>query len=170
MQIKKWLMKQQWRLTQIRGIWGLFYGILLLAIAFVEFIPIINTMGAIAPFILAGLLLIAFLILGYIYDRVLIMWASSQEVSMERNPYQYVPQPRDRVFWFPFYSVLLEISEEMANKYNIETSLIDEVREYYAEFEKLTAERKEDIDTASELRDSFMKKHSFNELLEETSK
>ena len=89
---------------------------------------------------------------------------------MERNPYQYVPQPRDRVFWFPFYSVLLEISEEMANKYNIETSLIDEVREYYAEFEKLTAERKEDIDTASELRDSFMKKHSFNELLEETSK
>ena len=85
---------------------------------------------------------------------------------MERNPFQYVPQPRDRVFWFPFYSVLLEISEELAKKHNIETSLIEEVREYYSELEKYTAERKEDIDAASDLRDRFMKKHSFEEIIE----
>ncbi|MFW9801881.1 MAG: hypothetical protein ACFFFC_04485 [Candidatus Thorarchaeota archaeon] len=164
MGVKKWLMKQQWRLTQIRGIWSLFYGTFMLSIAFYGFVPILSEMGPIAPFIFSATLFLIFLVGGYIYDRVLIMWAPSQEVWMERNPYQYVPQPRDRIFWFPFYSILLDVSEEMAISYGLDTSVIDEVREYYAELEQYTAERKEDIDAASKLRESFRAKHSFKDI------
>jgi len=167
MGVKKWLMKQQWRLTQIRGIWSLFYGTFMLAIAFYGFVPILKEMGPIAPFIFSGILFLLFIIGGYIYDKVLIMWAPSQEVWMERNPYQYVPQPRDRIFWFPFFSVLLDVSEKMASKHNVDTSIIDEVREYYSELEKYTAERKEDIDAATKLRENFHSTHSFKDLLHE---
>lgn len=166
MGVKKWLMKQQWRLTQIRGIWSLFYGTFMLAIAFYGYVPLLNEMGPIAPFVFSAILFIMFIIGGYIYDKVLIMWAPSQEVWMERNPYQYVPQPRDRIFWFPFYSVLLDVSEKMANSQGLDTSLIDEVREYYSELEKYTAERKEDIDAANRLRESFQAKHSFRDIID----
>jgi hypothetical protein len=166
MGVKKWLMKQQWRLTQIRGIWSLFYGTFMLAIAFFAFVPVISEMGAIAPFVLSGIIFVIFLISGYIYDRVLIMWAPSQEVWMERNPYQYVPQPRDHIFWFPLYSVLLDISEEMAKEHDLDASTIDEVREYYAKLETFAAERKQDIDAADELRARFQSKHSFKDILE----
>lgn len=167
MGVKKWLMKQQWRLTQIRGIWSLFYGTFMLAIAFYGFVPILNEMGAIGPFLFSAIIFVIFIIGGYIYDKVLIMWAPSQEVWMERNPYQYVPQPRDRIFWFPFYSVLLDISEQMASSYGIDTSVIDEVKDYYAELEKYTAERKEDIDAANELRMRFQDKYSFKDILDD---
>ncbi|MBS3795921.1 MAG: hypothetical protein KGY80_13540, partial [Candidatus Thorarchaeota archaeon] len=81
MEIRKWLMKQQWRVVQIRGIWGLFYGILLLAISFYDYIPFFVEMGTYGPFAFAGIIVFVFLVLGYIYDRVLVMWAPSQEVS-----------------------------------------------------------------------------------------
>jgi hypothetical protein len=167
MGVKKWLMKQQWRIVQIRGIWGLFYGILLLAVAYYEYIPFFVDMGAYGPFVFAGFILLTFLILGYIYDRVLVMWAPSQEVTIERNPYQYVPSPKDHIFWFPLYSSLLDAAEQLATLANVDTSAIDETRQYYFKLQKLRAEIKEDIDKGIELREEFIKSHTFSSILEE---
>ncbi|MHA3962786.1 MAG: hypothetical protein AM325_004525 [Candidatus Thorarchaeota archaeon SMTZ1-45] len=161
MRIRKWLMKQQWRIVQIRGIWSLFYGILLLAIAYFEFIPFFAAMGTFGPFVFAGILLFLFLILGYIYDRVLVMWAPSQEVTMERNPYQYVPSPKEHIFWFPLYSVLLDSVEKVAQKFDVDTDAIDAAREYYSELEKMSPAIKEDLDRALDLRLEFMSKNPF---------
>jgi len=167
MRIKKWIMKQQWRIVQIRGIWSLFYGILLLAIAYYEFVPIISDMGLMAPFVFAGIVLFGFLILGYIYDRVLVMWAPSQEVTIERNPFQYVPSPKDKVFWFPIYSALLDVSEQLAQHYNIDAAAVKETRDYYSELQKLRPERNEDIDRGIELREEFIRSHDFSSILDE---
>lgn len=163
---KKWLMKQQWRVVQIRGIWGLFYGILLLAIAYYEYIPFFVDMGAVGPFVFAGTILFTFLIFGYIYDRVLVMWAPSQEVTIERNPYQYIPSPKDHIFWFPIYSALLDVSEKLADDYNIDKTAILETREYFSNLEKLRPERSEDIDKGIELRKEFIEKHPFDKILD----
>ncbi|MFW9767185.1 MAG: hypothetical protein ACFFF9_13660 [Candidatus Thorarchaeota archaeon] len=165
MGVKKWLMKQQWRVIQIRGIWGLFYGILLLAIAYYEYIPFFVEMGSIGPFVFAGVILFTFLILGYIYDRVLVMWAPSQEVTIERNPYQYIPSPKDHIFWFPIYSALLDISEKLAEEYNIDKTAIQDTREYFSELEKLRPERREDIDKGIKLREEYVDEHRFVDLL-----
>jgi hypothetical protein len=181
MGVRKWLMKQYWRLVQARSIWNLFYGILLLAITYYIFFPFFANMELgpfiigeitlgpflVGPFALAGILLFSFIIIGYIYDRVLVMWSPQQEVVRERDPYQYVAQPRDRIFWFPIYSVLLSSSEKLLSELNLDTSKIEEVREYFAELDTYHAERPEDIEAAKALRDRFVKDHPFSDILNE---
>lgn len=154
-------MKQQWRIVQIRGIWGLFYGILLLAYAYFGYVPFFADMGALGPFAFAGTLLVGFLFMGYMYDRVFVMWAPSQEVKMERNPYQYVPSPKDHIFWLPLYSVMLDSIEKLAGKYDVDSSAIRDARAYYSRFQKLRPERKEDLAAAEDLRNEFIAGHSF---------
>ena len=166
MGIRKWTMKQYWRLIQVRGIWNLFYGVLLLAIAYYAYIPYFYDMGAIGPFVFAGILLFGFLIIGYLYDRVFVMWGPQQEVVVERNPFQYIPHPRDRIFWFPVYSTLLQASERIAEKMELDSSTIQEVREYFSQLEKLRPERPNDIDIAIKLRDEFIRKNKFRDLIE----
>ncbi len=167
MRMKKWLMKQQWRVVQIRGIWSLFYGILLLAIAYYEYIPYFANMGTSGPFVFAAIILASFLVLGYLYDRVLVMWAPSQEVNQERNPYQFVPSPKDHIFWFPIYSALLDSTEQLADKFNVDKRAIEEAREYYGKLQKFRPERREDIDKAIELREAFVKEHPFSSIKDE---
>lgn len=167
MGVKKWIMKQQWRVVQIRGIWSLFYGVLLLAITYYEYVPFISTIEPYGPFIFSGVILFTFLILGYIYDRVLVMWAPSQEVSLERNPYQYVPSPKDHVYWFPIYSALLDASEELAKHFDLDVSTVKETRDYYSKIEKLRPEINEDMDTGIKLRDDYMKYHDFSSILDD---
>ena len=167
MGVKKWIMKQQWRVVQIRGIWSLFYGVLLLAITYYEYVPFISTIETYGPFIFSGVILFVFLILGYIYDRVLVMWAPSQEVNLERNPYQYVPSPKDHVYWFPIYSALLDASEELAKHFNLDQSTVKETREYYDKIEKLRPERNEDMDIGIELRDEYIKNHEFSRIVDD---
>ncbi|MFW9793959.1 MAG: hypothetical protein ACFFEE_06650 [Candidatus Thorarchaeota archaeon] len=167
MGVKKWLMKQQWRVVQIRGIWGLFYGILLLAVAYYEYIPFFVEMGSIGPFVFAGIILFVFLILGYIYDRVLVMWAPSQEVTIERNPYQYIPSPKDHIFWFPIYSAILDVSEKLADEYSVDKTAIQETREYFSKLERLRPERRDNIDEGIKLRKEFIEKHPFDGLLKD---
>ncbi|MFW9975733.1 MAG: hypothetical protein ACFFDQ_10730 [Candidatus Thorarchaeota archaeon] len=168
MGFKKWLMKQQWRIIQVRGIWGLFYGILLLAAAYYGYLPYIKDMGELGPFVFAGILVVSFAILGYLYDRVFVLWAPSHEVTQERNPYQYVGRPIDHIFWLPLYSVILKSCEELAAYYDLDDSIIQETKEYYSRYEQLRPEIKEDIETAIKLREEFIQKHSFADILEET--
>ncbi len=161
MRIRKWFMKQQWRIVQIRGIWGLFYGIFLLAYAYFEYIPIFAGLGMWGPVVFSGVLLVVFLILGYLYDRVFVLWAPSQEVVIERNPYQYVPSPKEHIFWFPLYSSLLDSIEKLAMEYGIDTSDIQETKEYYAEIQKLRPDIPDDLERAVELRNDFVSKHRY---------
>ena len=159
-------MKQQWRVLQIRGIWGVFYGTLILAGLYVEYVPFFNNMGVTGPFLFAITILLAFLIIGYVYDRVLVMWAPSQEVTQERNPYMYVPSPKDHIFWFPLYSTMLDITEELAIKVGADTSVIEEAKSYYSKLQSLRAERNEDIDEGIRLRQEFISKHPFSDVFD----
>ena len=164
MGVRKWIMKQYWRLVQVRGIWNLFYGVLLLAIAYYAYIPYFYDMGALGPFVLAGILLTGFLTAGYLYDRVFVMWGPQQEVTVERDPFQFVPHPRDRVFWFPVYSTLLNASESIENELGLDVSKISETREYFANLEELRVEISTDIDAAIELRNAFIRKHPYRDI------
>jgi hypothetical protein len=161
LRIRKWVMKQEWRITQIRGIWSLFYGILLLAGTYYAYFGFFADMNIFGPFAFAGFILFVFLILGYIYDRIFVLWAPKQEVNIERNPYQYVPSPKDHIFWFPVFSSLLDVVEDLAKNYEVDTTEIKETREYYAQLRKLRPERTEDLDTGAELREKFLQSHSF---------
>ncbi len=161
MRIRKWLMKQQWRILQIRGIWGLFYGVMVLAGLYVGYVPFFFNMGALGPLAFAGLILFVFLIMGYIYDRVLVMWAASQEVTQERNPYMYVPSPKDHIFWFPIYSTMLDALEQLSLQHGLDTKEIEETKEYYSQIQRMRPERRQDIEEAIELRKDYFRNHPF---------
>ena len=167
MGLRKWIMKQYWRLVQVRGIWNLFYGILLLAIAYYVYIPFFYDMGAIGPFVLAGILLFSFLIIGYLYDRVFVMWGPQQEVSIERNPYSFVPQPLDHIFWFPVFAGLLDVSAKVAEEFELDPTSVEDAREYFDRLQKYTPLNPGDIDAAIEHRKSFVQTHPFRTITEE---
>ena len=161
MRMRKWIMKQQWRITQIRSIWGLLSGIMVLAGLYVVYFPFLADMGFTGPLLLAIVITISFLIIGYIYDRVLVMWAPSQEVAVERNPFQYVPSPKDHIFWFPLYSAMLDALSELVDKLEIDKSDIIDVKEYYSKLQKLKPERRDDLDVAIDLCNKFLEAHPF---------
>jgi len=167
--LRKWIMKQYWRLVQVRGIWNLFYGVLLLAVAYYAYVPVFLDMGAIGPFVFAGILLTVFLVLGYLYDRVFVLWGPQQEVVIERNPFQYVPHPRDKIFWFPLYSVVLNTAEEILATIGRDVTPIRETREYFAELQTCTPHSREDLERAMRLRDEFIAKHRFTDFVNDDS-
>ncbi len=167
MRIKKWLMKQQWRIVQIRGIWGLFYSIALLAISYYVYIPFFSDLGVLGPAAFMMAAFVGFLILGYVYDRVLVMWAPSGEVTQERNPYQYVPSPKEHIFWFPLFSTLLESAEKLGGHFGVDTTIIEETKQYYSELQKLVPENKNHIERAISLRKEYVSEHSFADILKE---
>ncbi len=169
MRVRKWIMKQQWRIVQIRSIWSLFYGILLLAYAYYSYVGFFASMGPMGPFAFAITILVLFLVLGYIYDRVLIMWAPAMEVAAERNPYQYVPGPMEHVFWFPAYASMLDALEKIAKSTGVDISCIDDARTYFAELQRLRPERREDLARAIELNRAFLETHSFADLIDRDS-
>jgi len=164
--VRKWLMKQYWRTVQVRGIWNLFYGILLLSVAYYVYIPLFADMGVLGPLVFAGILLFSFLIIGYLYDRVFVMWGPQQEITLERNPFQYVPHPRDRIYWFPLYSVMLQASKDLLQKLECDTDVIESTQEYFSELEKLRAERKGDLDVAVELRKKYYANHQLDKIID----
>ena len=160
-------MKQYWRTVQVRGIWNLIYSILLLAIAYYIYIPYFADMGVLGPFTFAAVLFTIFLFIGYLYDRVFVMWGPQQEVTMERNPYQYVPHPRDTIYWFPLYSVLLQSSKELAEKLEFDTDVIESTQKYFSELAKLRPERKGDLDIAVDLRRKYYAEHPLDRIIDE---
>jgi hypothetical protein len=127
-------------------------------------VPYISEMAEWGPFVFAGILLVTFVVLGYIYDRVFVLWAPSHEVTQERNPFQYVARPIDKIFWLPTYSALLDSCKKLADHFDIDSTVIDETREYYAAYERFRPERREDIDEAIRLREEYFAKHSLAEI------
>ena len=95
------------------------------------------------------------------------MWGPQQEVTMERNPYQYVPHPRDTIYWFPLYSVLLQSSKELAEKLEFDTDVIESTQKYFSELAKLRPERKGDLDIAVDLRRKYYAEHPLDRIIDE---
>ncbi|MFX1484568.1 MAG: hypothetical protein ACFFCP_15425 [Promethearchaeota archaeon] len=74
---------------------------------------------------------------------------------------------RDIIFWFPVYSSILTATDQIADELNLDTSIIEETREYFFKLEKLRPERTEDIDTAIELREEFLRKYRFRDIIDD---
>ena len=143
---------------------------LLLAVAYYAYIPFFAELGALGPFVFAVFMLFAFLIAGYLYDRVFVMWGPQQEIVRERDPFQYVPQPRDHIFWFPVYSVILSTLETLAQEFDVDRTAITDTREYFAELQRMRPERREDIDAAIALRKKFIEEHPFSDITSDDNK
>ena len=123
--VKKGLMVQLWRIQQSQGLISLFFWALTLAgifyVNYVEWffikiglVPGVNEQRALGTIYLFLMIVLVFLLIGLLYDRVLKLWVEQTTVAVERNPYSKERlMPKEVVFWQRGY---LSIMKEIAKK------------------------------------------------------
>ncbi|MGY5875960.1 MAG: hypothetical protein RTU30_09455 [Candidatus Thorarchaeota archaeon] len=161
MGIKKWVMKQYWRIGQIRALVGLASGMLVvgklyLGILFPQVKEDAPLLGALA---LGTFLTLLFLGLGWAYDEKGKLWSERLQVTQERNPYQYVPDLRTRTFVYPFIYALISILDSFERKFGNQG--LKEINEYLRQYFHRRPGSRKDIESALPDSDLFMKEHPF---------
>jgi hypothetical protein len=93
------------------------------------------------------------------------MWGPQQEVTIERNPYSFVPQPQDNIFWLPVYSGILDACAKLAEEFEIDSSIVSDTRDYFDKLQKFKPLTPGDIDKAILHRQEYVKNHSFDSII-----
>jgi len=96
--LKALAMRWRFRLDHARAIFGMLTFALLLAVGYVDILPWFMDQGFWrGEFLLTFLVLTVFVIGGYLYDRGLKLWSEDITVRVERNPYTYMPGPKEHL-------------------------------------------------------------------------
>ena len=135
--LKYFSMKWRFRLDQARAIFGLVTFAALLAVGYIEYITFLENLGVWGVFIFTIIIFIIFVIGGYIYDRVLKLWSETQTVSVERNPYTWVPGPKEQILWLGWWAYLFKALNQIAEKLDVELEDEEVVRLHMSEYYKL---------------------------------
>lgn len=125
---KFFFMKWRFRLDQARAIFGLLTFAFLLAAGYVEYISFLDKLGFWGVIIFTILIFIVFIIGGYLYDRVFSLWSENQAVNIERNPYTYVPSPKEQWYTMAVYGYIFNSLNQIAKKLEIDLDNEDELR------------------------------------------
>lgn len=133
--LKYFSMKWRFRLDQARAIFTLATFAVLLSANYVDRIPWFQDQGFWrSDFLLSVVVFIVFVVVGYIYDRAFQLWTETQKVNVERNPYTYVPSPKEEwhsvVVWGYIFNALTQI----AKKLDVELENQDEVRLFFEHY------------------------------------
>ncbi len=153
--VKKGLMVQMWRIQQSQAMIGIFFWALTLAGVYYlsYFHPYFRDLGLVTDkqvflgtIMLALLILLAFLLMGLIYDRALRLWREQTDVIVERNPYSKERlMPKEVIFW---RRSQLSIMKELAKK---DTSIQKDIDFMEKWIEKSVARYKELREGAEDL-------------------
>jgi hypothetical protein len=158
--MKKWIMKQYWRVGQIRTLTGLATGMLVIGKLYLPYVPLLDQMGLIGAVLLGMTLFSFFLCLGWIYDAKLKMWSQKNQVAVERSAYYYVPYISSKAYDYPLFFVLLTALNSAMKKIGTSTKSLDSIVEYLREYYTLEP-TKADINKALEMGKQFIGDHPF---------
>ncbi|NHJ46177.1 MAG: hypothetical protein FK733_00180 [Asgard group archaeon] len=132
---KYFVMKWRFRLDQARAIFGLVTFAILLANSYGDDLPWFKDDWR-REILLAVIVFFIFALGGYLYDRSFRLWTETQKVSVERNPYTYVPNPKERwqsrAFWSYNLTVLSQIAEKLDIKIENEEFMRLFISHYYS--------------------------------------
>lgn len=160
MPLKKWVMKQYWRVSTIRTLLSLGMWMLILGRSYYGSVPIVSDMGFLGALILGAILFSFFLGLGWAYDTQAKMWSPKMQASIERNPYRYVPAYSSLSMEKPFVYALLYAFLRVFRKAGLDGKYIVDAIGYFDEY-FARAPIKDDIMTSEGLARNFMDKHPF---------
>jgi hypothetical protein len=119
--IKYFTMKWRFRLDQARAIFGLLTFAALLAVGYVNSLPWFRDQGFWrGEGLLTFIIFVVFVIGGYLYDRVFQLWSETQTVAIQRNPYSYIPGPKEEILWLGWWAYLFSAINQIAQKLDIE--------------------------------------------------
>jgi len=133
--LKYFTMKWRFRLDQARAIFGLATFAVLLAASYVDRIPWFEDQTFWrGDLLLSFLIFVVFIIGGYVYDRAFQLWTETSKVTVERNPYTYVPTPKEEWLSVLFWGYILQALNQIAKKLDIELENQDELRLFFEHY------------------------------------
>ena len=161
----KWILKQYWRVGAIRAIFGVVLGMFVLGRYYYPFVPFLNNLdpGILGAILLAGILLLVFLTVGFFYDAKLQLWNEAHRVSVDRNPFTYVPYYRFKMMEYPFFFSLVTTLRNIALKVGASTQNLDDLSEYLEFYFSLKPEIREHLFGTPPIAQEYMSKHPFTE-------
>ncbi|MBK5114339.1 MAG: hypothetical protein JJE41_11990 [Candidatus Heimdallarchaeota archaeon] len=132
---KYFSMKWRFRIDQARSLFSLITFAALLAVGYADNIPWFGAQEFWrGEFLLTILIFFVFLIGGYLYDRAFQLWTETGKVNVERNPYTYVPSPKEEWHSLLIYSYLFHALNQIAEKLDIKLENQDETRLFFEHY------------------------------------
>ncbi|MFX1261517.1 MAG: hypothetical protein ACFFAZ_05485 [Promethearchaeota archaeon] len=162
MSIKKWIMKQYWRVGTIRALSSLALGMFVLGRLYYIYIPGLQDMGLLGALILGTLLVVFFMGLGWLYDVRGKMWSPQQQASVERSPYYFIPDYRSLAIDYPVFYAVFQTMKGILDSASIETENYNEFLNYMQKFFDRSVVRK-DLFTALPNSEKYMEDNPFLE-------
>lgn len=159
----KWFLKQYWRAGAIRSIFGVLLGMFILGRYYYPLIPILNELdpSILGAILLAGFLLLLFLGIGFLYDAKLQLWNENLQVSVDRDPFTYVPYIRYRMMEYPFFLSLMAGLRLIAKKTGASTQDLDDLVEYLEFYYRLSPQIKDHLFGTPPVAQEYMSNHPF---------
>lgn len=161
MLVKKWIMKQYWRVSQIRILASLGLGMLVIGKLYLEFVPVLRDMGLLGALTLGVLLFSVFMGLGWVYDTRMKMWSQKVQVIYERHAYYHVPMIKTAIFEYPVLYTLIHTMKGLSDKSEIDGFSVSQLAVYLQEYFSLRPTRK-DIDRTIKMEREFLENHPFS--------
>jgi hypothetical protein len=178
---KYFVMKWRFRFDQARAIFGLLTFAILLANSYESKIPWFKDQPFWrGEFILALMIFVIFAFGGYLYDRSFKLWTETTKVTVERNPYTYVPNPKERwqsrALWTFNLTILSQIAEKLDLKIENEEFMRLFIQHYYSltpTSENIELESTKLSKIADLFEETFLKRgeiSNFKEIMKEEGK
>jgi len=148
------------RLNWIQALTGLVQDVLVFGALYVTILfPDVTSDGLVPlSYLIVGILFLSlplYLVLtaaGWYYDKKLRIWSVDFAVKIERNPYSYVPNPRDGIIEIPFFLALFKPLNIIFQKMNLDNSELEKIIEYLETYREFSAAEDQDMADARALR------------------
>lgn len=152
MKLKYFSMKWRFRLDQARMLFGLITFAAILGAQYIEYISVLNNLGFWGVIIFTIMIFFTFIVGGYVYDRIFKLWSETQTVAVERNPYTYVPNPKELIFNWGMWAYLANSINQIADKLDIELEAAPLARKHMEEYYRLNPRTPNFVEKSKELR------------------
>jgi hypothetical protein len=124
-------------------------------------VPGLANMGLVGAITLSLALIAVFIGIGWVYDRRLKLWNEAAQVTTERYPYQYVPDPRARMMDYPCLYAVLDTLMGLAPRMGLNTGVLYDLVEYLADYFARSPESRRDIHSSIPSSEALMQRHPF---------
>jgi hypothetical protein len=89
---------------------------------------------------------------GWFYDKKLRVWSADNIVKFERNPYMYVPDPRNGIVEIPFFTILSKTLYDLFEKLDLENTELGNMLLYLEKYRQFDASVDQNMEDARALR------------------
>ncbi len=148
------------RLNWIQSLTGLLQDVLVFGALYVTILFPAQVTNGLVPinYLILGILFLSLplffglTIAGWYYDKKLRVWSADIVVKFERNPYMYVPDPRNGVMEIPFFLVLFKTLNNLFENRNLDRRELQNMIQYLETYQQFNASVNQNMEDARDLR------------------